>query len=95
MSKAPPHLVLYTAQGCCLCDTLYRQLQELRGEFPFSLETVEITGNDELERLYRPEIPVLTIDGRKSVKYRITTPALRQRLELAAGDEPDGPLQLR
>lgn len=85
MPTRPLRLTLYTVPGCCLCETLRGQLQELRQEIPLELEEVDITGDPELERQYRTEIPVLLVNGRKTVKYRMETPALRQRLLRASG----------
>ncbi len=97
MSHPPrrPHLVLYIAPGCCLCDTLKAQLAALREETPFTLEETDITGDPDLEARYRSELPVLLIDGRKAVKYRISTEALRGRLRRAAGLGLLGRLRLR
>jgi len=90
MAAEPLRLLLYTSAGCCLCDTLHAQLDGLRAEIPFELEVVDITGDPELEAEYRAELPVLRVNGRKAVKYRISTPALRQRLQRAAFPSPLG-----
>lgn len=81
MPGARPHLVLYSAPQCCLCETLKAQLEALRGEIPFQLEVVDISGSPELESRFRLEIPVLFMDGRKVAKYRIETSALRRALQ--------------
>lgn len=80
MPSAIPQLVLYTAPGCCLCEEMKAQLEALRGRQRFDLEVVDISASPELEERYRPEIPVLLIDGRKVAKYRISTEALRRAL---------------
>jgi hypothetical protein len=95
MSSHPPELTLYTAPGCCLCAELQGQLQVLSRELPFRLREVDITGDPELERRYRAELPVLLVNGRKAVKYRISTEALRQRLLRASGQGWLGMFRLR
>jgi hypothetical protein len=73
-------LTLYSAADCCLCHELHDQITRLQSEFRIDLTVIDITGNPELEERFRPEIPVLFIHGRKAVKYRISTPALREKL---------------
>ncbi|KAG0553985.1 hypothetical protein KC19_12G053900 [Ceratodon purpureus] len=58
-------LVLYSKPGCCLCDALKEKLHlafMLGGEHDLSdieLEVRDITTNEEWEKLYQYEIPVL------------------------------------
>ena len=85
MAALVPELTLYSSTDCCLCAELKRQLEGLSAEIGFGLVEIDIAGNPELERRYRLEIPVLLINGRKAVKYRIGTEALRQRLLHASG----------
>jgi thiol-disulfide isomerase/thioredoxin len=80
-----PELILYTSPGCCLCTRLLEQLAELESEVPFRLQVVNIDGDPNLEALYRTELPVLLLNGRKVVKYEVSTEALRQRLRRASG----------
>ena len=64
-------LVLYTAAGCHLCEEAKQALARLRTAVQFTLDIVDIAGDPELERLYRSELPVLVLDGRKIAKFRI------------------------
>ena len=75
-----PEVVLYGAPECCLCETLKEQLRELAGEMPFRLTEVDISGDPELEARFRTQIPVLFVEGRKVVKYRVGTAELRKAL---------------
>ena len=95
MPSDPLELTLYTAPGCCLCTELRAQLEILSAELPFDLQVIDITRDPELELRYRAERPVLLVNGRKAVKYRISTEALRQRLQRAAGHTWLGTLRLR
>ena len=56
-------VVLYTAAGCHLCERARATVASLRGEPPFELEEVDITGDPELEARYRELLPVVEIDG--------------------------------
>lgn len=80
MALRIPHLLLYSAPGCCLCGELKEQIHSLEAEFSFTMQEVDISTDADLERLYRPEIPVLFIDGRKVAKYRASTEQLRRAL---------------
>ena len=56
-------VVLYEGAGCGLCA---RALAVLEAEAPtlgFSLRRVAIDGDDELERRYRIDLPVVLVDG--------------------------------
>ena len=72
-------VVLYSARDCHLCDAARRVLERVR-DVPFSLEEVDITGEDELERRYRERIPVVEIDGAEAFTYVVHPEALRRRL---------------
>ena len=85
MDSSALHVVLYTAPGCCLCDDLKAQLKQIGVELPLAVDEIDITSDSALEAEYRSEIPVLRVQGRKMVKHRISTDALRQRLREAAG----------
>ena len=85
MRAQPLELELYTAPGCCLCEELAAQVDSLRAEFELELRVVDITASQQLEERFRPQIPVLYLNGRKIAKYRISLPALRDRLRWAQG----------
>jgi hypothetical protein len=58
---------------------IQRLLQE-PGRADFTLEEIDISTSADLLSRYETEIPVLTIDGRKAAKYRITETELRRKL---------------
>ena len=51
-----------------------------QAELGFELELVDIAGDDELERRYRVELPVLEIDGERAFAYFVDVDELRARL---------------
>jgi glutaredoxin len=57
-------VVLYTRQGCCLCDQAYDQLRR-RGLTP---RLVDIDGDPHLREQYNHCVPVVAIDGK--VRFR-------------------------
>lgn len=85
MESVPLVLTLYSAPDCCLCQVLHDQIVRLEAEFPLRLELVDISADPLQEQEFRAEIPVLMINGRKAVKFRISTAALRDKLRRASG----------
>jgi glutaredoxin len=76
-------VVLYTRPGCCLCDRAVALLQNLRGEYSFSLQHINIDEVPELAARWRCHIPVVTIDGENRVALRITEQRLRRAFHRA------------
>ena len=56
-------VVLYSREGCCLCDQARAVLTRVRASHPFVLEERDIDSDDSLLRSYLERIPVVTIDG--------------------------------
>jgi len=56
-------VVLYTREGCGLCETAKRVLLAERVRTPFDLEEIDVEGNDDLEMEYGIRIPVVLIDS--------------------------------
>jgi glutaredoxin len=79
-----PEVVLYTAQGCHLCERAREVVAELRAEVAFELREVDITGDEELEAVYREWIPVVEIDGRRRFTYFVQPGALATAVAQAA-----------
>jgi nicotinate-nucleotide pyrophosphorylase len=63
-----------------LCESARRVLARVRAEIPFALVEVDITGDEELERLYRERIPVVLVDGVEAFTYFVSPDALLRRL---------------
>jgi glutaredoxin len=71
-----PRVVLYSAQGCHLCERAKAVLAD-SGE-PF--EEVDITGNPGLEAVYREWLPVVEIDGERAFVYYLDPAAFVRKL---------------
>ncbi|HUZ83663.1 MAG TPA: glutaredoxin family protein [Gaiellales bacterium] len=74
---------VYGAPGCHLCDEAKRILQEARGQLGFDLVEVDISGDPELERRFREQIPVVFVDGLCAFTFRVDPARLRERVEAA------------
>ena len=71
------HVLMYSRQGCHLCDEAREVIEALRAQGPFEFEEVFIDGNDDLERDYGVRLPVVLVDGREEFEYRVEGEALR------------------
>jgi glutaredoxin len=69
-------VVLYHAQGCHLCDRAREVLERVGAAY----ESVDITGDPELESRYREWLPVVEIDGARAFVYHVDESALRRKL---------------
>ncbi len=78
-----PHVVLFKAAGCHLCERARAQLSELRDELGFELEEVTIDGDAGLEARYRQWIPVVEIEGERVCTYYVQPEPFRRRLAAA------------
>jgi glutaredoxin len=81
-------VTVYVATGCHLCETAVAELERLRAELGFELVEVDIGGRAELERAYRPWIPVVELAGERLSVFQLDEPLLRARLAGEAGLEP-------
>jgi glutaredoxin len=73
-------VIVYTAEGCHLCERALTTLADLREQVAFELEQVDIGGDPELEARYREWLPVVEIDGRRAFVYFVDPDALRRKL---------------
>ena len=69
-------VVLFTAQGCHLCERA-RAVLDAEG---VDYREVDITGDPQLEASHREWLPVVEIDGERVFVYRIPVEALRRKL---------------
>ena len=74
---------LYHAPGCHLCDRARIVLEEARDDIAFDLVEVDISGDAELEAVYREWLPVVEIDGERAFVYHVDPAGLRHRLSRA------------
>ena len=56
---AAPTLLLYSRQGCCLCEGLQERLLAL--EPPPALEVLDVDSDPALQQRYGLEVPVLAV----------------------------------
>ncbi|HXY81842.1 MAG TPA: glutaredoxin family protein [Gaiellaceae bacterium] len=78
-----PHVVVYHAAGCHLCDRARGVLADLQAELGFELDEIDITGDPALEAAYREWLPVVEIEGRRRFTYHVQPDALRRAVAQA------------
>ena len=65
-------VILYSRQGCHLCDVVKESLARLSAAHGgFTWREVDIDADPDLHRLYNEEVPVVLINGRKAFKYHM------------------------
>lgn len=76
----PLEVVVYVKPGCTLCVPVIETIESVRRDVNLSLEKVDISGDPALMAKYGHEIPVVTINGKKAFKGRVSEAQLRKRL---------------
>jgi glutaredoxin len=64
-------LTLYSKPGCRLCEELRELLEDLRPDYGFTIDEVNIQADAALMERYRHAIPVLLLDGREILRGKI------------------------
>jgi glutaredoxin len=73
-------VVVYGAPDCSLCGPAKDVVREVARRFGVAVEEVDISGDAELERRYRPRLPVIEIDGRTAFIYAVDPGELEDAL---------------
>jgi glutaredoxin len=64
-------VVVYSREGCHLCEVVKETLVKLQDEADFRWQEVDIDADPELRQKYNDEVPVVFIDGHKTFKYHM------------------------
>jgi glutaredoxin len=64
-------VVVYSRNGCHLCEVVKETLVQLQPQAGFQWREVDIDADPELRQKYNDQVPVVFIDGRKAFKYRM------------------------
>ena len=76
--------VLYTRPECHLCDQVKEDLESLREAYTFEIIEVNIDQDDDLQKEYGMEIPVVKIGP-----YTLKAPITREELKVTLGAATD------
>ncbi len=78
-------VTIYSRTGCHLCENAEATIASLKDELNFELVIKLIDGNQELEKLYGHEVPVIHIDGEHHDFFRVDVERFRSSLERHKG----------
>ena len=78
-------VVIYSRVNCNLCEEAEKSVREVLTEIPFELEVIDINGDQELEKLYSEEVPVITINGDVHDYYKVDKQRLLKALRALNG----------
>ena len=73
-------VVVYGAPDCSLCGPAKEIVREVAGRLGVPVDEVDISGDEVLERRYRPRLPVVEIDGRTAFVYAVDAGELEDAL---------------
>lgn len=73
-------VVMYTREGCHLCEEAWAVLQAERAWFGFRLSRVDVDTDASLAESYGLEVPVVTVDGEVRFRGRVNAVLLRRLL---------------
>ena len=77
-------IVFYTRERCHLCHEALAELRQIREQHPFELEVLDLDhqATPDKREAYDHEVPVVELDGRKIMKYRVERERLLRLLAL-------------
>jgi glutaredoxin len=84
----PADIVMYTRQGCHLCEQAWKQLEQARRHYSFALRQVDIDSDAQLVSEYGECVPVVVINGRVRFRGVVNRVLLRRLLESGADEAP-------
>ena len=74
-------LTLYVRRECHLCEAMWHELQALRGDLDFELETVDLAASPGLEATYGDRGPVLEAGGEEICRFFLDPEKLARHLD--------------
>lgn len=72
--------MLYTKPGCHLCEEAKQEMLAAGIADEYTFEEINIELDAEAYDRYKFEIPVITINGHKAFKYRLTAGEFKRRV---------------
>ena len=76
-------VVLFEGAGCGLCARALALLEAEAPRLGFALRRVAIDGDEELERRYRIDLPVVLVDGETAFTQAVAQGPLQRAIERA------------
>lgn len=78
-SPRPLHIVMFTRQGCHLCEDAWAMLEDTRRTYGLTLEAIDVDSVPELAAKFGDCVPVVLVDGKVRFRGQVN-PVLLKRL---------------
>ena len=72
-------VVVYTRPACHLCEVAEHLVDDVCAATGDTCEFIDITGDDDLERRFTDQVPVIFVDGAQHDFWRVDVRAPRER----------------
>jgi glutaredoxin len=83
-TRRPARVILYTRQGCHLCEDAWETLRQQQAYFDFSLEVIDIDSDPALARSYGECVPVVSVNGKERFRGSVNRVLLKRLLQAEA-----------
>jgi glutaredoxin len=83
--SADVRVILYTRQGCHLCETAWERLEQARRRYSFELTAVDVDSDPELVAQYGEVVPVVAVNGRVYFRGGVNAVLLERLLRSRCG----------
>ena len=90
-SGAKHEVVMYTRQGCHLCEEAWVTLLAAQQRFDFMLRMVDVDDDPELIASFGLEVPVITLDGQVRFRGQVNKVLLNRFLRARTAQTNDSP----
>ena len=77
---ADARVVLYTRNGCHLCDVAYAVIEQVCAEEGEDFVAVDIDAEPVLRERFTDDVPVVSVDGALVARWRVSPETLRAAL---------------
>ena len=74
-------VTVYSRSGCHLCENALNEIKKFSAEFKFQIEEILIDGDEELEKKYGEEIPVILINGKRHDFFKVDPERFRSAMQ--------------
>jgi hypothetical protein len=78
------HMILYTRQGCHLCESAWQELQQRQRRYGFGLEAVDIDTDPALAQQYGDVVPVVAVNDKVHFRGAVNGVLLERLLRAEA-----------
>ncbi len=74
-------LVVYSREGCHLCEDMLETLRQYQPELGYRLEVYDIDDDVSLLEQFNAQVPVVYFNGKELMRYFFELPTLKTALE--------------